>query len=172
MEISVSLEHFVPERISISGESGRRPFHVLGDAEAKKSPLAKGELTNGWDLSDATGEGAFFIGRGKRVAVLRALSNCIPERQRAKGEEEGREASVGTNIVVDSRAPWKFLSMTFINVRTRLLDVVERWERRRRGHGGRGCARSGVVEKDKVRRVVAFLVAHSPGETIRKTRGK
>lgn len=61
--------------------------------------------------------------------------------------------------------------MTFINVRTRLLDVVERWERRRRGHGGRG-ARSGVVEKDKVRRVVAFLAAHSPGETIRKTRGK
>lgn len=54
----------------------------LGDAEAKKSPLAKGELTNGRDLSDASGEGAFFIGRGKRV--LRALSNCIPERQRAR----------------------------------------------------------------------------------------
>lgn len=139
----------------------------LGDAEAKKVPAGQGRADKWMGFKRRKlGRERFSSGRGKWVEVLRALSNCIPERQRAKGEEEG----IGRDK--HCRRPWKFLSMTFINVRTRLFDVVERWERRGRGHGGRGCARSGVVEKDKVRRVVAFLAAHSPGETIRKTRGK
>lgn len=45
----------------------------LGDAEAKKSWLAKGELTNGWDLSDATGERERFSSGEREGGRLSAL---------------------------------------------------------------------------------------------------
>lgn len=59
----------------------------------KVRPVAKGELTNGKDLSGATaGMRAFFIG-GEKSGGLAALSNCIPtfaEGERWDGWEKWR----------------------------------------------------------------------------------
>lgn len=139
-------------------------FPRFSGMQRQKSPgLAKGELTNGWDLSDATGERERFSSEERGWSTLRALSNCIPERHGAE-RTSSSNFSRGVEILIDD-----FHKRTNVGRSMLVGDVgkggEERtWWRKLCSVRSRG--------KRHVRRVVAFLAAHSPGETIRKTREK
>lgn len=165
-----SRYRFVPETISISGgmraSGGRRPFHVSRGCRGKKVLAGQGRADKWMGFKRRNwGERAFFIGRERGWSTLRALSNCIPEGGEGKAKQtSSSNFSRGVEILIDNFHKRRNVGRSMLVGNVGKGGEERTWRRKLCSVRSRG--------KRHVRRVVAFLAAHSPGETIRKTREK